>query len=189
MKNNPIISLRDFTDDDVPFGNKQGKKTYARIQKALNNYPSSKIIGISFKGIHKVDLTFCRESIVNLVRFNLGEVSFYIKDLENSDNISNLKAAAEAKKQFLVIFNNDLFDIIGPNLSSGMKEIFDYIMNKCSVTTTDIVKRFPKLSTPNASGKLKKLIDLGLITGAKKAAESGGLEYVFSAIINQRSKL
>ena len=34
----------------------------------------------------------------------------------------------------------------------------------------------------NASAKLKKLLSLGLVLGTKQAAESGGVEFVYTAI-------
>lgn len=179
---NPIIILRDFTPDDAPFGTEQGQTVCFKIQKELNKHPSEKIIGISFKGIQRIDVSFSRESVVTLAKSKRGEVGFYLKDLKNKDNIENLKAAAKAKDQPLIVTDDSSFEVIGPELSPDMKELFYFIMDSNSVTTSSVVRKFPKLSVPNASGKLKKLLNLGLIIGSKETAESGGLEYVFSAI-------
>ncbi|KPC06070.1 Uncharacterized protein AC500_2039 [Pseudomonas amygdali pv. lachrymans] len=39
-----------------------------------------------------------------------------------------------------------------------------------------------EISVPNASTKLKKLLDQGYILRAEETAESGGIEYVYHAI-------
>ena len=179
---NLIISLRDFTTDDSPFGTEQGQTTCSKIQKELSKHPGTKIVGISFKGIRRIDVSFSRESVVNLAKSNLGEVGFYLKDFKDQDHVLNLKAAAEAKKQSIIILVDGTFDVIGPELGPDMKELLDFIMNKESVTTSAVVKKFPQWSVPNASGKLKKLLNQGLIIGSKETAETGGLEYIFSAI-------
>lgn len=178
---NPILTLRDFTTDAAPFGTEQGQTACAKLQKELNKYASSKIIGISFKGIERIDISFSRESVVNLVKSKRGEIGFYLKDLKNKDHIENIKAAAKVKDQPLIIVDGDSFEVIGPELSSDMTELFNFIMEKETVTTSVIAKKFNR-SAPNASGKLKKLLMWGLVIGSKEAAESGGLEYIYTAI-------
>lgn len=179
---NPIIALREFTADGTPYGTEQGQTAFAKMQKELNKHASSKIIGISFKGIERIDISFSRESVVTLAKSKKGEVGFYLKDLKNKDHIENLRAAAKAKEQpLIVIKDDDSFETIGPELSSDMTELLKFIMEKETVTTSVIVKKF-NLSAPNASGKLKKLLNWGLIIGSKEAAESGGLEYIYTAI-------
>jgi predicted transcriptional regulator len=39
-----------------------------------------------------------------------------------------------------------------------------------------------KISVPNASTKLKKLLDNGYLLRAEEAAESGGIEFMYHAI-------
>lgn len=178
---NPTLALCHFTADSTPFGTEQGQTTCAKLQKELNKYAGSKLIGISFKGIDRIDVSFSRESVVNLAKSKRGEIGFYLKDLKNKDHIENLKAAAKAKEQPLVIWDGDSFDVIGPDISSDMTELLKFIMEKETVTTSVVAKKFD-LSAPNASGKLKKLLTWGLVIGSKESAESGGLEYIYTAI-------
>lgn len=178
---NPIITLRDFTPDSAPFGTEQGQVVCAKIQKELNKYADAKIIGISFKGIDRIDVSFSRESIVTLVKSKRGEVGFYLKDIKHNDHIENLKAAARSKEQPLIVMVENSFDVIGLDMNQDSSQLINFIMEKGDVTTAVVAKKFD-LSTPNASGKLKKLLNQGLIVGSKETAETGGLEYVFSAI-------
>jgi Mn-dependent DtxR family transcriptional regulator len=53
---------------------------------------------------------------------------------------------------------------------------------KKGIVTTSMVADELKIKVPNASVRLKKMLDQGLLLGEKEAAETGGLEYNFLAI-------
>lgn len=179
---NPIISLFDLIGgEDSPYGNDQGQAAHAKLKKELNKYPQARIIGISLKGIKRTDASFPRESVISLAKEKRGELGFYLKDFANEDMIDNWDYAARFKEQPLVVFIGKEFKVIGPELGSDTQKLLSFIMNKETVTTSMVAEKFD-LSAPNASGKLKKLLNQGLVIGSKETAESGGLEYVFSAI-------
>ncbi|WP_373998468.1 MarR family transcriptional regulator [Bdellovibrio bacteriovorus] len=178
---NRIIYLKDFTADSTPWGTDQGQAVYAKLQKELNKFPDAKIVGISLRGIERIDVSFSRESIVNLAKSKRGEIGFYLKDIKGRDHVENINSAAKAKDQPLIVFEDSSFEVVGPDLNLDTRELLRFIMDKGTVTTSVVVKKFD-ISTPNASAKLKKLLNQGLIIGAKEPAETGGLEYVFSAI-------
>jgi len=73
------------------------------------------------------------------------------------------------------------FEVIGPEITDGVREILVFIMKKESVTTSMVADEFD-LTVQNASGRLKKMLDQGLLLGSKENAESGGHEYRFKAI-------
>ena len=62
-----------------------------------------------------------------------------------------------------------------------MRELLNLVMESGSITTTKVAEAF-EVSSHNASSKLKKLLSLGLILGNKQVAESGGIEFVYTAI-------
>tara|TARA_R110000868_G_scaffold258137_14_gene515461 strand:- start:2649 stop:3209 length:561 start_codon:yes stop_codon:yes gene_type:complete len=175
-----IISLYDLVRDDSPYGNDQGQAVHAKLKKEIGKYPQAKVIGISLKGIKRTDASFPRESVISLAREKRGEISFYLKDFANDDMIDNWDYAARFKDQPLLVLSGKDYRVIGPELSSDAQKIFSYIMNRENVTTSMIAEKFG-LSAPNASGKLKKLLNQGLLIGSKETAESGGLEYLFSS--------
>lgn len=178
---NPIIHLLDLTGDDSPYGNDQGQAIHAKLKKELNKYPYAKIIGISLKGIKRTDSSFPRESVISLAKEKREEIGFYLKDFANNDMIDNWHYAANAKDQPLIVILGKEFKVIGPELSADTLKIFAFVMSEERVTTSMVAEKF-NLSAPNASGKLKKLLKQGLLIGSKETAETGGLEYVFSAI-------
>lgn len=176
-----IIKLRDFTNDDHPFGNKQGKETYRRLADFVDKYPSTRVFGISLNGIEATDASFPRESVISLVKSLRGEKGFYLLDLNERDLIDNWDYAAKAKDQDVIVLAEDGYEIIGPALNMGAKEILNFIMQEGWVTTSKVSDKFG-VSAQNASGKLKKLHIKGLIMGDKEVAESGGMEFVYKAI-------
>lgn len=176
-----IIKLRDIVGKVTAFGNGLGREVYQKLQSTLDDHPSSKTIGISFEGMEMMDASFARESVVSLAKAKRGEIGFYLKDFASKDLMDNWDYAAKAKDQPLMVIKDKGFEVIGPEITDGVREVLGFIMKKESVTTSMVADEF-SLSVPNASGRLKKMLDQGLLLGSKENAESGGHEYRFIAI-------
>jgi DNA-binding transcriptional ArsR family regulator len=179
-QNSPIMRLRDFTKDDHPFGNKQGREVLSLLSDFVDNNPSD-IYEISLEGITATDASFPRESVISLAKLNRGEKGFFLSGSLTKDLLDNWHYAAIAKEQSLILKTQDGYSIIGPPPSKGSQELLDFIMKEGEVTTSKIVQKFGG-SAQNASAKLKKLFASGLILGSKAVAESGGLEFIYRAI-------
>lgn len=180
-QNNPIISLREVLNSDSAFGNDQGRAVYQKLLALLDKHPGSKVVGISLKGIKRTDASFPRESVISLAKAKRGEKGIYLKDFDSKDLMDNWDYAAKAKDQPILVIKDKDFEVIGPDLSEGTKELLAFIMKRGLVTTSMVAEQFD-ITVQNASGKLKKLLMQGLALGSKEAAESGGLEYNFIAI-------
>jgi hypothetical protein len=176
-----IINLRDIVGKVTAFGNGLGREVYQKLQVVLDEHPSSKTIGISFEGMEMMDASFARESVVSLAKAKRGEIGFYLKDFGSKDLMDNWDYAAKAKEQPLMVIKSKGFEVIGPEITDGVLEVLGFIMKKESVTTSMVAEEF-KLSVQNASGRLKKMLDQGLLLGSKEIAETGGYEYRFQAI-------
>lgn len=174
------MRLRDFTKDDHPFGNKQGREVLSLLSDFVDSNPAD-IYEISIEGITATDASFPRESVISLAKLNKGEKGFYLSGSFTKDLLDNWHYAAIAKEQPLIFKADHGYSIIGPSLSKGAKELLDFIMKEGEVTTSKVVQKFGG-SAQNASAKLKKLYASGLILGSKAVAESGGLEFVYRAI-------
>ncbi|MGI1678746.1 MAG: DNA-binding protein [Cellvibrionaceae bacterium] len=174
------MRLRDFTKDDHPFGNKQGRETLSLMADYIDENPAE-VYEISMEGIEATDASFPRESVISLAKQMKGERGFYLTGSFTKDLMDNWHYAAVAKEQSLILKKSDGYLVIGPELSKGQKELFDYIMTEGEVTTSKIVSKFGG-SSQNGSAKLKKLYATGLILGQKSVAETGGLEFVYKAI-------
>jgi hypothetical protein len=178
-----IVVLSDITGKK-PFlsGNAYGKKVFQELQSLTDSHPEVMIFGISLKGILATDASFPRESVISLIKLQSGEKGFFLKDFISADLIDNWKYAAVAKNQAVVVQKSSgEYDVIGPDLSEGTRELLDFVMKEGVVTTSKVAKKF-HISAPNASAKMKKLHSMGLVLGSKETAETGGLEFVYQAI-------
>jgi len=176
-----IIKLRAIVGKEVAFGNPLGRLVYQRLQAELDAHPASKTVGISFEGMEMMDASFARESVVSLAKAKRGEIGFYLKDFASKDLMDNWDYAAKAKDQPMIVLKDKGYEIIGPELSDGAREILGFVMRKGTVTTSMVADEL-KIKVANASVRLKKMLDQGILLGEKEVAETGGLEYNFLAI-------
>jgi predicted HTH transcriptional regulator len=184
MKENSttIINLSEITGDrEFLSGNEFGRSVFQQLQQVIIPSPGRSVFGISLAGIKATDASFPRESVIALIKLLSGEAGIFLKDFTSKDLIDNWDYAAKAKNQPVIIIQDTGYQVIGPDLNEGMKELLDFVMAEKIVTTSKVAKKFD-ISAQNASAKLKKLHTLGLILGAKEVAETGGLEYVYKAI-------
>jgi len=179
-QNKIIVRLLDFTDNDHPFGNKQGREVLLKVSDYIDEHPAN-IYEISLEGIVATDASFPRESVISLAKMHKGEKGFYLTGNFSKDLLDNWHYAAVAKEQPLILREGNTHKVIGPEPKAGAKELLDFIMKEGEVTTAKVVQKFGG-SAQNASAKLKKLFGTGLILGHKAVAASGGHEFVYSAI-------
>ncbi len=176
-----MLKLYDLVGSSTAFGNTEGREVYQKLLSELDAHPSKKVVGISLDGITRTDASFPRESVVSLAKSRIGEKGFYLQDFASKDLMDNWDYAAKAKGFSLIVFTADSYELIGNDISAGSRELLDFIMKKRSVTTSKVAEALD-VSAQNASAKLKKLLSWGLVLGTKQAAESGGMEFVYTAI-------
>jgi len=181
MNENYIINLLDLADSPTPFGNLEGREVNLKLLSALDAHPSKNVVGISLKGITRTDASFPRESVISLAKAKRGEKGFYLQDFVSTDLMDNWRYAAIAKEQPLIVFTDDGYELLGNDISTGLKALLDFVMKSKVVTTSKVAEEFD-VTAQNASAKLKKLLSTGLVLGSKQAAESGGIEFVYTAI-------
>jgi len=176
-----VIKLADLVGGDAAFGNEEGREVFQKLSKELDSYPGKKIFGISLEGIGRTDASFPRESVISLAKAKRGEKGFYLLDFTSKDLMDNWDYAAKAKDQPIIVLVEGGYEVIGPDLYAGAKDLLGFIMKEGVVTTSKVADKFG-VSVQNASAKLKKLHMRGIIMGAKEVAESGGMEFVYKAI-------
>ncbi|MEM5536544.1 DNA-binding protein [Neptuniibacter pectenicola] len=180
-QNSLIIKLADFTSDDHPFGNIEGRKVFSALVDFVNSHPSNNVFGLSLQGIAATDASFPRESVMSLAKQYRGEKGFYLEGFTSRDLVDNWNYAAQAKEQPMVIWNGDTPELIGPKVTPSVKALIDFVHSRKSVTAS-IVSEGLNITVPNASTKLKKLVSQGFILRVEEVAESGGVEYIYQAI-------
>lgn len=181
MKENLVLKLYDLVGSSSAFGNTEGREVYQKLLAELDAHPANKIIGISLKSVTRTDASFPRESVVSLAKSRSGEKGFYLQDFASRDLMDNWDYAAKAKGLSMIVFTSRGYELIGNEISVGAKGLLDLVMSEGVVTTAKVAESLG-VSAQNASAKLKKLHSLGLVLGAKQAAESGGMEFIYTAI-------
>lgn len=176
-----LIHLLKYLKDPYAYGNNEGREIFSQLQGVIAKHPDEKVFGVSLKGIEVTDASFPRESIISLAKMYKGEKGFYICDFASQDLLDNWSYAAQAKSQPVIIKKSKGYEIIGPPVTDTLRALLDIVMKE-GVVTTSLIATELKVSPQNASAKMKKLLDLGLVLASKEAAESGGLEFVFTAI-------
>jgi hypothetical protein len=182
MKQNSItIYLRDFTSDSHPFGNVEGKEVFRKLVSFVEAHPSHNIFGISLTGIDATDASFPRESVIAVAKQFRGQKGFFLTDISDRDLIDNWNYAAQAKEQPLIIWKDDQFEIIGPELNSAAKVLVQYVLTNRSVLASQTAEDL-SLSVQNASTRLKNLVAQGYIVRLEDVADTGGIEFKYQAI-------
>lgn len=181
MKENFELKLFDLIEGASAFGNTEGRKVYQKLLSKLDEHPSSNIVGISLEGVTRTDASFPRESVVSLAKSRCGEKGFYLQDFVSQDLMDNWDYAAKAKGFTMIVFSPNGYQLIGNEINAGARDLLELVIKVGSVTTSKVAEYF-EISAQNASAKLKKLHSLGLVLGTKQAAETGGMEFVYTAI-------
>jgi hypothetical protein len=182
MKQNPIVvTLRTFTENEHPFGNIEGKIVFRKLSDFVEQNPNVDVFGISLEGIEATDASFPRESVVSLAKQLRGEKGIFLKNIYNRDLIDNWNYAAKAKDQPLVIWNDDSFEIIGPDLNKSTRDLVEYVLRQGAVLASQVAGDL-NLSVQNASTRLKNLVIQGYLIRSEDVADSGGIEFKYSAI-------
>lgn len=183
-ENAHVMKLLDYcSKNPMPYGNQKGREVFPQLKAIIDSIPSQRVFEISFEGIEFTDSSFARESILLLAKMYRGNKGIYLShfDPQNVDMLDNWDYAAEKVEQPILVKMESDIRLLGNQLSSSNKEVFDLVMKAKSITTSKAATQL-NLSVPNASTKLKKLVDEGYILRVEEVAESGGIEFIYKSI-------
>lgn len=176
-----IMKLIDFTKENSPYGTQKGREVFSLMREFIEKQMSTNIFEISFEDIEFADSSFTRESIILLAQLYKGRKGLYISSIYDQDIIDNIDYIAQILKQPICIKVDQRIQVLGPKLTKTNLEILDLIIKKKKVTAALVASEFD-ISVPNASSKLKKLVDDGYVLRFEETAESGGIEFIYHSI-------
>ncbi|MBE2164535.1 winged helix-turn-helix transcriptional regulator [Acinetobacter oleivorans] len=179
-----VMKLIDYcSGNPMPFGNQKGRDVFPQLKAIIDSAPAQRIFEISFDGIEFTDSSFARESVLLLAKMYRGNKGLYLShfDPKNVDMLDNWDYAAEKVEQPILVKMGEEARLLGNRLSSSNQEVFDLVMKTKEITTNKVAAQL-NLSVPNASTKLKKLVDEGYILRVEEVAESGGIEFIYKSI-------
>lgn len=182
MNQNAVtLKLRKYMNSSDGWGREQGVSVYNNMLKEVESSPEVFIFRISMENVNRIDASFPRESIMELAKRFRGKKGFCLTNIENKDIIDNLDAAANKKEQPMYIWSSNNPKIIGPNPTSGLREILEYVLSKPFTTTHEAAQALA-LKITNASTKLKQLVNSGYLVRDEESSPSGGKEYIYYRI-------
>ena len=181
-ENSVKIKLYDVMQQSEGWGRSKGREIFQRLIETVEANPGKMIFKISCKDVERVDISFASETVVELARRYRGTKGFCFVDLTNVDLLENWEAAAERKRQPLMVWHGDKATVIGPQPRKGSLEAFQFAIKRSSAKATDFASKIPGMSIANASTKFKQLWEQGFLMRQEALAESGGVEFIYYRI-------
>lgn len=114
------LRLRDYMESDDCWGNKPGQLVHQKLIRVVEGQPQVVMFWMSLQGIRCVDVSFARESVINLAKRYRGQRGFCLVDIEATDDIEiedildNWRLAAIGQQQPMTVWTDDGPRIIGP---------------------------------------------------------------------------
>jgi hypothetical protein len=177
-----VLKLCEAMDRPEGWGRDQGREVYQRLIRLVEETPGSLVFRISMKGVHRLDISFASETVVELARRYRGAKGFCLVDLTDLDLIENLDAAAARKKQPLLIWSGTSVRLIGGEPTQGCREAYQFALGRPQTRAAEFAQTKQDMSIANASMKFKQLWEQGFLLRQESNADSGGVEYVYRRI-------
>jgi hypothetical protein len=169
-------------DRDEGWGRSEGRVVYPRLLAFVESNPGHPVFQVSLKGVTRVDISFASETLVELARRYRGAKGFCFVDLDDADMEENWDAAALKKAQPITAWTGGKPRVLGAQPSQGTRDALAFALAAPVVRVAQFVEATPKMSAANASSKFKQLWEQGFLLRQESAAETGGVEYVYSRI-------
>jgi hypothetical protein len=182
MNENGRLRLRDFMAEDDGWGRVAGRETYGKLMQFIEGHPGTLVFRVTLKGVRRVDISFASETIVELARRYRGTKGFCFVDLKDPDQQENWNAAAERSRQPLFKWDeHGRPTIMGLQPNQGVSDALQFALQRDEARAAEFAASL-RVSITNASNKFKQLWEQGFILRREAAAESGGMEYVYTRI-------
>ena len=181
-ENHATIKLCDHMSSPEGWGRTQGREVYGKLIDFVEANSGVTIFQISLEGVRRVDFSFASETLIELARRYSGHKGFYFSAPIDPNMLENLDAAAEKKKQPLMVWNGVDCRIIGMRPSQGTSGALRFALQRETTRAAEFVFANPGVSIANASMKFKQLWEQGFLLRREDISGSGGVEYVYYRI-------
>lgn len=175
------IRLRELMSLEDGWGIEEGREVYHKFLGRIEAHPQAVMFRISLAGVRRTDVSFPRESVVELARRFRGQKGFSLWDATDENVLDNWDAAATKREQPLFVWNRKGYRLLGPLPSPGLRRLLDFALESESVTTAQVARHF-RWSASNASNKLRALAEGGYLLRREETAASGGIEFLHHRI-------
>lgn len=177
-----ILRLRDFMESSEGWGRDQGREVYQKLIDFVESSPGVMIFRVTLEEVKRLDISFASETLVELARRYRGKKGFCFIDLVNQDMLENWEAAAERKKQPIMMWEGKNGRVLGLQPSQGTLSAFKFAIERAHTRAAEFAAATSDISIANASTKFKQLWEQGFLLRRENTAESGGVEFVYYRI-------
>lgn len=175
------IRLRNYLEHEDAWGSVEGSVVREKLLRAWEDRPDAMALRISLKGTRRTDTSFARECVLELAHRYRGRRGVCVTDVPSPDVLANWDAAAKAREQGLIVWDDREPRLIGPQPSSDTWELLKLVLDRGDVSAAEAARALDK-QVNNVSTRLKRLADEGLVLRREVSASTGGLEYRYLAI-------
>ncbi|HLZ51309.1 MAG TPA: hypothetical protein VKP61_11175 [Candidatus Acidoferrum sp.] len=169
--------------EDDGWGRVAGREAYRKLMDFVESRPGSLVFRVSLVGVHRIDISFASETIVELARRHRGRKGFCFVDLVDPDQRENWAAAAQRAAQPIMSWDERGKSVtLGLEPSQGNAEAFRFALARSETRAAEYAASAKDVSITNASSKFKQLWEQGFLLRREATAESGGVEYVYVRI-------
>jgi hypothetical protein len=163
------------------YGATAGKLAFQELSALMDAHSGAQAFGISLEGIDYLDGCFARESIIKLAILKRGRQGIFLSNLVSTDVLDNIDYAAQAMGQPITVWEGKQARFIGPSMGSATIVLIGALQGLLRTNTAQIAQTLG-ISIPNASTRLKRLVEQGYLLREEAAAKSGGIEHWYAII-------
>src|SRR5206468_11789022 len=106
-------------------GVEEGREVYQKLLDRVEKNPGAMVFRISLAGVRRTDVSFPRESVVELARRFRGQKGFCLWNVSDENILDNWDAAAMKREQPIFEWSRKGHRLIGPEPSHGLRQALD----------------------------------------------------------------
>lgn len=182
MNETAALYLRDCMPRSEGWGRPEGREVYPALLNFVEAHPGNKIFRVSMHRVERIDISFASETLVQLAKRYRGNRGFYFVEIPHEDMAENIDAAAIKGDQPFLVWRDTKASVLGPQPGAGAVDAFRFALDRPYTSVADFIAANPNVSLTNASNKFKQLWQRGYLLRRERAAETGGVEYVYFRI-------
>jgi len=175
------IRLRELMTLPDGWGVEEGREVYHKLLGRVEAHPEASVFRVSLGGVRRTDVSFPRESVIELAHRFRAQKGFCLWDVSDENLVENWDAAALKREQPLFVWSRKGCRLLGPKPSAGLRKVLDFALEHDVITTTQVASHF-RWTTSNASNKLRALADSGYVLRREQTAPTGGIEYIYQRV-------
>jgi hypothetical protein len=164
-----------------PWGNPSGMDVRRKLDAILRDRPEQ-IVNLDLRGIERLDVSWSREAIANLIHTHRGRRWFFLSKIANASIRENVDAAFVKKEMAIVHRQPDDYEILGIALKVHLLQTLDVVERHGAATARQVCESVKDLNLTACNNRLKDLCDMGLLMRLEGSAPSGGKEYAYVAL-------